>query len=54
MAETREITLIEENQQKIETLLARIPDSEFPKFCLMDEIVEEVMEKFKERPTRNQ
>jgi len=41
MAETREITLTEENWQKIDLLLARIPDSDFLRFCLMNEIVEQ-------------
>jgi hypothetical protein len=39
MAEARGITLTEKNWQKIEKPLARIPDSEFLKFCLMNKIV---------------
>lgn len=38
MAETREITLTEENWQRIDELFARIPDSEFLRFCLMSDI----------------
>jgi hypothetical protein len=41
MAEKCEITLTEENWQTIEKLLARIPDSEFHRFCLMNDIIEE-------------
>ncbi len=41
MAEKREITLTEENWKKIDELLEKIPDSEFLRFCLMNDIVEE-------------
>ena len=41
MAEKREITLTEENWQTIDTIMARIPDSDFLRFCLMNDIVEE-------------
>ena len=40
MAETREITLTEENWKKIDELLERIPDSGFLRFCLVNDIVE--------------
>lgn len=40
MAKTREITLTDENWKKIDELLERIPDSEFLRFCLMNDILE--------------
>jgi hypothetical protein len=40
MAETREITLTDENWQEIDALLERIPDSGFLRFCLVNDIVE--------------
>lgn len=39
MAETREITLTEENWLKIKKLATRIPDSKFLSFCLMNDII---------------
>ena len=41
MAETREITLTEDNWQTIDTIMARIPDSDFLRFCLMNDIAED-------------
>lgn len=41
MAETRGITLTDENWQKLDELFTRIPDSEFLRFCLINDIVEE-------------
>ncbi len=49
MAKTREITLTDENWKKIDELLESIPDSDFLRFCLMNDIVEEGMERFKDR-----
>jgi hypothetical protein len=40
MAETREITLTEENWHRIDKLFSRIPDSDFLMFCLMNDIIE--------------
>lgn len=54
MAKTREITLNEENWKKIEKLVSRIPDSEFLKFCLMNDIVELGLDRFEELITMNQ
>ena len=41
MAEKREISLTEENWETIDTIMARIPDSDFLRFWLMNDIVEE-------------
>ncbi len=41
MAETRAIILTEENWQNIDELLSRRPDSDFLRFCLMNDIIEE-------------
>ena len=49
MAKTREITLADENWKKIDELLERIPDSEFLRFCLMDEIAGEGLEQFERK-----
>lgn len=40
MGKTREITLTDENWKKIDALLERIPDSDFLRFCVMNDIVE--------------
>ena len=40
MDETRQVTLTEENWQKIDYLLRSIPDSNFLRFCLINHIVE--------------
>jgi hypothetical protein len=40
MAKTREITLADENWNKIDELLEKIPDSDFLRFCLVNEIIE--------------
>lgn len=40
MAETRKITLTEENWQEIDMILAKLPNSDFLRFCLMNDIVE--------------
>ena len=40
MAKTREITLTDENWKKIDELLERRPDSDFLRFCLVNEIFE--------------
>jgi hypothetical protein len=40
MAETREITLTEENWQRIDELFAIIPNSDFLRFCLINDILE--------------
>lgn len=44
MAMTREITLTDENWKKIDELLERIPDSDFLRFCLMNDIVERALD----------
>ncbi len=41
MAKTREIILTVENWKKIDELLERIPDSDFIRFCVMNDIVGE-------------
>jgi len=46
MVETREITLTEENWQNIDELFARIPDNDFLRFCLMNDIIEEGLVRF--------
>lgn len=46
MAKTCEITLTDENWKKIEELLERIPDSEFLRFCLMNDIVEKALGRY--------
>jgi hypothetical protein len=40
MAKTREITLTDENWKRIDKLLESIPDSDFLRFCFMNDIVE--------------
>ena len=49
MAETCEITLTEENWKKIDALLERIPDSDFLRFCVMNDIVERGLESLERR-----
>jgi len=49
MAETREITLTDENWQRIDELFAKIPDSNFIRFCLMNDIVEGGLESLERR-----
>ena len=46
MAETRTITLTEENWKNVDELLMKIPDSEFLRFCVMNEIVGKGVEIF--------
>jgi hypothetical protein len=46
MAETREITLTDENWHRIDKLVAKIPDSDFLRFCLMNDIIEEGLVRF--------
>lgn len=46
MVETCEITLTEKNWKKVDELLTKIPDSDFLRFCVMDEIIEEGLEQF--------
>ena len=49
MAETREITLTKEIWKKIDELLEGIPDSDFLRFCLMNDIIEAGLESLFER-----
>lgn len=44
MAKTREITLTDENWKKIDELFESIPDSDFLRFCLMNDIVERALD----------
>ena len=46
MAETCEITLTEENWQKVDELFTKFPYSEFLRLCVMNEIVEEGLKQF--------
>ncbi|MGE4585640.1 MAG: hypothetical protein AB7C91_13420 [Sphaerochaeta sp.] len=39
MAETHKITLTEENWHKINKLMSKIPNSDFLKFCLINDII---------------
>lgn len=50
MAEKREISLTEENWKTIDTIMTRIPDSDFLRSCLMNDIVEGWLEKLGEPP----
>lgn len=49
MTESRTVTLSETNWKQLDMLLARIPSSDFIKFCLMNEIVEEGIKRCEEK-----
>lgn len=49
MTKTREINLTEENWENVDELLMKIPDSEFLRFCVMNEIIEEGLEQFERK-----
>lgn len=53
MVETREITLTNENWKKIDELLERIPESDFFRFCLLNDIVEKGLESLEEHFAMN-
>jgi hypothetical protein len=49
MAQTRTITLSETNWQRLDALLAQAPSSDFIRFCLLNEILEEGMKAYIEK-----
>ncbi|MEA5031425.1 MAG: hypothetical protein VB025_04690 [Sphaerochaeta sp.] len=53
MEETRQVTLTEDNWQKIDYLLNGIPDSDFLRFCLINEAIEVERERLEEQLTMN-
>lgn len=54
MDETRQVTLTEENWQKIDYLLRSIPDSNFLRFCLINDMIEEGIELYSKNLFQNQ
>jgi len=48
MAKKFEITLSEENWNKLNELLHLIPDSDFLNFCMLNDIIDKGIKKFKE------
>ena len=52
MAESRTITLTETNWKELDMLLEKLPPNDFIKFCLMNEIIIEGIQKCKEKYLR--